>query len=157
MIMGRATMKLEYAGFNELVAKYEGLGGDVKKLVTKELEKIGRKVGEDTSEAIRDSHLPAHGRFHSKARETEKAVVKNPKADNLGQYIISVGVGFDFEAEGAGGYLIKGYYQNYHGTPRHMDYDKRLNDMYVKRKYMREIETEMQADVAREIKKLMEK
>lgn len=155
--MGRATMRLELAGFNELVSKYEGMGGDVKKLVERELEKVGRKIGEDTEQAIQDSNLPAHGKFHSRNRKTEKAVVKNPQASNMGSYIISVGVGFDFEAGGAGGYLIKGYYQNYHGTPRHMDYDKRLNDMYVKRSYMRKIEDEMQKDVSREIIKLMEK
>lgn len=156
--MGRTTMRLEYKGFNELVTKYQGLGGDVKKLVTKELERVGRKIGEDTEEAISDANLPAHGAFHSKARNTEKSVVKNPKATNLGSYIISVGVGFDFEAKGgAGGYLIKGYYQRYHGTPRVMKYDERLHDMYVGRKYMREIEEMMQEDVAREIKKLMEK
>lgn len=155
--MGRATMKLDYKGFNELVTKYQGLGGDVKKLVSRELEKVGRKIGEDTEQAIQDANLPAHGRFHSKARGTEKAVVKNPKTSNLGSYVISIGVGFDFEAGGAGGYLIKGYYQNYHGTPRHMDYDKRLHDMYVGKRYMKQIENEMQADVAREIVKLTEK
>ena len=152
--MARTTMNLDFEGFNELVTKFEGMGGDVKRVVAESLEDIGQKIGRDTERAIQKGNLPAKGKFSH--GDTQKSVVQNPKADNLGSYIISIGVGFDFEEQGAGGYLIKGYYQNFHGTPRHMDRVEKLWDMYQGKKYMRELQKRMQDDVAKEIVKLAE-
>lgn len=154
--MARNTMRLNMTGFNELVTKYEGLGGDVKEIVKRELEKVGHIIGEDTAEAVQPNNLPAKGKFSRRSKPTEKSIIQKPQAQTLGSYIVEIGVGFDFEKEGAGGYLIKGYYQNYHGTPRHMDYDKKLHDMYVGKSYMRKLQRTMQQDVQKEIIKKAE-
>lgn len=152
--MARATMRLDFEGFNELVTKFEGMGGDVKRVVTESLEDIGQKIGRDTEKAVQKGNLPAKGKFSHGA--TKESIVQNPKATSLGSYLISIGVGFDFEKEGAGGYLIKGYYQNFHGTPRHMDRVNELYRMYEGKKYMRDLQTRMQDNVAKEIVKLTE-
>lgn len=152
--MARTTMRLDFQGFNELVTKYEGMGGDVKSVVTKSIEGIGRKIGIDTEKAVQKGNLPARGKFSH--GDTRESIVQNPKAVSLGTYLISIGVGFDFEKTGAGGYLIKGYYQKFHGTPRHMDRVEALYRMYEGRKYMKDLQSQMQADVAKEIIKLSE-
>ena len=152
--MARSTMRLDFQGFNELVTKFEGMGGDVKRVVTDALEDIGQKIGRDTEKAVQKGNLPAKGKFSH--GDTKESIVQNPKATSLGSYMISIGVGFDFEKTGAGGYLIKGYYQKFHGTPRHMDRVEKLWDMYQGKKYMRELQKRMQDDVAKEIIKLSE-
>ena len=152
--MARSTMRLDFQGFNELVTKFEGMGGDVKRVVADALEDIGQKIGRDTEKAVQKGNLPAKGKFSH--GDTKESIVQNPKATSLGSYMITIGVGFDFEKTGAGGYLIKGYYQKFHGTPRHMDRVEALYRMYEGKKYMKELQTRMQDDVAKEIIKLSE-
>ena len=147
--MAKNTMKLDLKGFNELITELEGLGGDVKKATTEALEKAGQKIGEDTATAVQKKNLPAGGKFSQ--GNTEKTVVQNPKVEWSGD-VASIGVGFDFEQKGAGGYLIKGYYQNYHGTPRHMAPSKELNAMYTGKGYMKTIQREMSEEVEKAIK-----
>ena len=146
--MARNTMQLDLKGFNELITKLDGLGGDIKKATQDALEKAGQKIGEDTATAVQRSNLPAGGKFSQ--GETAKTVVENPKVEWSGD-TASIGVGFDFSKRGAGGFLIKGYYQNFHGTPRHMAPQPQLNAMYTGKGYMKQIQNEMAKEVTKVI------
>lgn len=146
--MARNTMQLDLKGFNELIAKLDGLGGDIKKATQDALEKAGQKIGEDTATAVQRSNLPAGGKFSQ--GDTAKTVVENPKVEWSGD-TASIGVGFDFSKRGAGGFLIKGYYQNFHGTPRHMAPQPQLNAMYTGKGYMKQIQNEMAKEVTKVI------
>lgn len=137
----RNTLKLELSGFNELVTKLEGLNGDVKKVVTNALTQAGETIEEDTKEAVQKSNLPAKGRYST--GDTEKAIV-NPKVEWSGT-VASVGVGFDYAKSGAGGFLIT-------GTPR-MQPDRELQKIYKQKKYMSNIQKDMQEVVLDEIEK----
>lgn len=146
--MARNTMQLDLKGFNELMTKLDGLGGDLKKAATEALEKAGEKIAEDTASAVQKNNLPAHGKFST--GKTQDTVVENPKVEWSGD-VASIGVGFDFSKNGAGGFLIKGYYQNYHGTPRHMAPQPQLNAMYTGKGYMKSIQNEMKEVVLKAI------
>lgn len=146
--MARNTMSLDLKGFNELLTKLDGLGGDLKKAVTEALDEAGKKIGEDTAQAVQKSNLPAGGKFSQ--GDTADTVVMNPKVEWSGEEA-SIGVGFDFSKKGAGGFLIKGYYQNYHGTPRHMAPQKDLNAMYTGKGYMKQIQNDMKKVVVKAI------
>lgn len=150
--MARNTMKLELKGFNELLVKLDELQGDVKAAVTEALDDAGKKIGDDTAQAVEKQNLPAGGKFST--GDTARTVVKNPKTEWSGE-VASIGLGFDFGMKGAGGFLIKGYYQNYHGTPRHMAPQKTLNAMYTGKGYMKTIQKDMEKVVVKAIDKKM--
>ena len=150
--MARNTMALDLKGFNELLTKLDGLGGDLKKVVTEALDEAGKKIGEDTANAVQKNNLPAGGKFSQ--GDTADTVVMNPKVEWSGDEA-KIGVGFDFSKKGAGGFLIKGYYQNYHGTPRHMEPQKELNAMYTGKGYIKQIQKDMMQVVTKEISEKM--
>ena len=150
--MARNTMSLDLKGFNELLTKLDGLGGDLKKAVTEALDEAGKKIGEDTAQAVQKSNLPAGGEYSQ--GDTADTVVMSPKVEWSGEEA-SIGVGFDFSKKGAGGFLIKGYYQNYHGTPRHMAPQKDLNAMYTGKGYMKQIQNDMMKVVTKAIDEKM--
>ena len=148
--MARNTMSLDLKGFNELLTKLDGAGGDLKKVVTEALTEAGQKIGEDTTSAVQRSNLPARGKYSQ--GDTAKTVVENPQVEWSGD-TASIGVGFDFSKKGAGGFLIKGYYQNFHGTPRHMSPQPQLKEMYTGKGYMRQIQKDMEKVVLQELDK----
>lgn len=147
--MAKNKLQLDFTGFSEYVKELEGLGANVRDTVDNALTIIGRKVGHDTRAAVQNQNLPAHGKFST--GETAKTVVEDPKVVWSGT-MASIGVGFDFGQKGAGGYLIGGYYQNYHGTPRHMEPDRKLNEMYKQKRYKRELEDMLLQSVNKELK-----
>lgn len=151
--MGRNTLKLDLSGFNELVIKLESLQGDVNQMVKDALEKAGEKIERDTLAAIQRQNLPAKGKFSQ--GDTEKSVVQNPSVTWSGT-TAEINVGFDYSKHGAGGYLIKGYFQDYHGTPRVMKPDMVLKKMYTGKKYMRDIQNELLKTASEAIAQKME-
>ena len=130
--MGRNLLKLDVSGFEEYLHKLEELEADLKPIV------------EDTLSAVKKPNLPAKG-IYSKGK-TEKSVIKDIAVKWEGT-TASVGLGFDFTAPGAGGYLIT-------GTPR-MPPDKELNRIYKSKSYMKDIQKEMtevfQSEIRRRI------
>ena len=133
--MAKNTLKLELNGFKELITKLDSLQGHVKKAVTDSLDQAGETIGDDTVEAVEKSNLPAKGKY-SKG-DTKKSVVVNPKVNWVGT-VGSIGVGFDYDKPGAGGFLIT-------GTPR-MKPDHKLQNIYKRKKYMKQIQEDI-ADV----------
>jgi len=127
----RNTLNLETKGFEELVTKLEGLNGDVKKVVTDALEQAAETIEEDTREAMSAKYLPAKGIYSQ--GDTKESIVE-PDVSWSGTKA-EVGVGFDYSEKGAGGFLIS-------GTPR-MQPDTALEKIYVRKKYMKQIQQDM--------------
>lgn len=140
-----ATLKLDLKGFSELVTKLDGLVDDVRPVVSEALEKAAHKVETDTIAALAKAELPAHGKYSR--GDTERSVVTGARAEWSGNQA-EIGVGFDYDKPGAGGYLIT-------GTPK-MKPDKKLNAMYKGKKYMRDVESEMAEVITQAITDAME-
>lgn len=138
-------MRLDLSGFEELLDKLEEVGGDLKPVVTDALEQAGETIEWDTKDAVSASNLPAKGKYSKGA--TYRSIVSNPKVEWTAG-VASIGVGFDYGKEGAGGYLIT-------GTPK-MKPDQALLTMYKKKKYMNKIRAEMSEIVNEAIIDIME-
>ena len=95
---------------------------------------------------MKDQYLPAHGKFHHVGKPTEKSIVTT-EVEWDGTTAIAP-VGFDYGEKGAGGLLIS-------GTPR-MEPNRKLEQIYTRKKYMRQLQEDMQEVVTDYIKKAME-
>lgn len=130
--MARNTLRLDTKGFEEMLRKLDGLGGNVNQAVEKALSTAAEKIQVDTENALAKSNLPAQGRYWTDT--TLESVITDSSVRWEG-LVGWVPVGFDFSKPGAGGYLIT-------GTPR-MKPDMELNKMYKQRKYMNQIQKDM--------------
>ena len=144
--MARNTLKLDTRGFEDLVRRFEKLGGNANEIVGKALERAGDKIEKDTIAAVQRKNLPQKGKF-SKGN-TERSIVRDSRTTWSGT-VAEIGVGFDYSKPGAGGYLIT-------GTPR-MQPDRELHKMYKQKAYMRQIQNEMMETVSEKITEEMEK
>ena len=141
-----ALVKLDTSGFAEILNRIDRLGGDVNRIVEKELKEAGDKINRDTAEAMSPGNLPAHGRYSTGA--TRESVITDAQVTWDGSKAF-VPIGFDFSKPGAGGFLIS-------GTPR-MRPNPVLNKMFRQKKYMAEIQKEMQEAAWDEVLRLMER
>lgn len=130
--MGKNLLKLDVSGFEEYIQKLEKLETDLKPIVSDALNQAGETIIDDTFDAVSDSNLPRGGEYST--GRTRKSIIKNPRVKWSGT-TAEIGVGFDFNKPGAGGYLIT-------GTPR-MAPDKALNKIYKSKKYMKDIQKNM--------------
>lgn len=128
----RKLFNLNFDEFNDLLTEFDGLGGNLKPVVTKALEDVADTVEADTEKALVKSNMPAQGKYSS--GETEKSMVRNAKVEWSGT-IAEIGLGFDFDKPGAAGYLIS-------GTPR-MKPNKELQRIYKRKKYLKDIQNDM--------------
>lgn len=135
----------DYMIFAEYGERLEELGGDLKEIFTDLLEQTAETIQWDTDDAMAKSNLPRGGKYSQ--GDTRKAIVKNPRVSWAGS-VAEIPVGFDWAKESAAGYLIS-------GTPR-MDPNRRLEEIYGKKKYMRNIVKDMQEFLTDEIKDRME-
>ena len=130
--MGKNLLKLDVSGFEEYIQKLEKLEADIKPIVSDALNQAGETITDDTFDAVSDSNLPRGGEYST--GKTKESIIKNPRIKWSGT-TAEIGVGFDFNKPGAGGYLIT-------GTPR-MAPDKALNRIYKSKKYMKDIQKDM--------------
>lgn len=144
--MGKNMLKLDTRGFKQYAEKLDALGGDLQMIFTDALEQAGETIANDTLDAITDPNLPRGGKYRKSPSKTEASVVRNPKIEWHGT-LGEIGVGFDFNKPGAGGYLIT-------GTPR-MRPDNALDAIYKKKKYMNDISKGMVNIFNDEIKRRM--
>ena len=135
----------DYMIFAEYGERLEELGGDLKEIFTDLLEQTAETIQWDTDDAMAKSNLPRGGKYSQ--GDTRKAIVKNPRVSWAGS-VAEIPVGFDWAKESAAGYLIS-------GTPR-MDPNRRLEEIYGKKKYMRNVVKDMQEFLTDEIKDRME-
>lgn len=144
--MARNTLKLDTTGFESMLRKLDGLGGNVREAVQEALTKAGETISSDTVSALDAANLPAGGSY-SKG-DTRAAVITDAQVrwEGLTGYIP---VGFDFSRPGAGGFLIT-------GTPR-MRPDYALQKMYKQKKYMNQIQKDISNIILDYVIEAMEK
>ena len=130
--MGRNTLKLDTTGFDRLINHLKDLNGDVQTAVTDALEQAGETITADTHDAVQKPNLPAEGKYSH--GDTEASIV-TPQVKWIGGTLAEMGVGFDYDKPGAGGFLIT-------GTPK-MRPDMALQRIYKRKKYMRDIQNSM--------------
>ena len=140
----RNTLRLDTSGFEVLIEKLDEVQGNVKAAVTDALLQAAETVHDDTVDAMRDEYLPRHGDYSS--GDTKKTIV--PAAVEWNGTVASVSVGFDYGEKGAGGFLIS-------GTPR-MDPNRKLEQIYTRKKYMRQLQEDMQEVISDYIEEKME-
>ena len=128
----RNTLKLDLSGFEELLTELDKLGGDLKSVVTDALTQAGETIADDTIDAMADKNLPANAKYST--GKTKESIIRNSKVEWEG-LTASIGVGFDYSKEGAGGLLIT-------GTPR-MKPNAALKKIYKTKKYMKGIQTDL--------------
>ena len=125
--MGRISLKLNFDVFEDLAAQIDDLGLSLTDVISEALENVGEDIGVRTKEAVAKANLPAKGIYSQ--GDTSKTVVLNPQAEKNGIYV-EIGIGFDKNQPGAGGFLIT-------GTPK-MQPVYELEDLYSRKKYQRE-------------------
>lgn len=128
----RNTLRLEIGGFKELITKLDSLNGDVQKAVTDAMQQAAETVRDDTADALADEYMPALGKYST---GRTKATVVAPSVAWSGT-IAETPVGFDYGKKGAGGFLIS-------GTPR-MKPNRKLEQIYTRKKYMQQLSADMQ-------------
>ena len=134
--MAKNQMTLDTSGLEAALTRLIANVGIEKaqESVEKHLQEVGKKISEDTIEAVQAPNLPAGGKYSRKDKPTEESVVRDPKVtwDGGSAWIP---VGFDFSKPGAGGWLIS-------GTPK-MKPDAQLRRMYKSKKYMTDRQNEL--------------
>lgn len=151
----RNLINMDFRVMNDLVTRLDELGGNIKEAVTTALENVADEIRAETEISIRKEYLPAKGKFQGSEKDTEKSIVSDNTVMWHGPFA-EVGVGFDYGKKGAGSYLMKGYYQEFHGSPRRMKRDERLHDMYLGRKFMQDMQTELKLAINDFIEEIME-
>lgn len=140
----RNTLRLDLSGFEEMIVKLDALQGDVQKAVTDALQQASETVHDDTVDAMQKSYLPRHGKY-STGRTAQ--TIAQPAVEWSGTLAVAP-VGFDYGKKGAGGFLIS-------GTPR-MQPNRKLEQIYTRKKYMRALQEDMQAVIEDYITEKME-
>lgn len=125
-------LSVDWNPFEAYAEDIDRLGGNLQAIFTDAMEQAAETIQEDTLEAISPGNLPAGGKYSNCI--TAASVVQGASVTWSGT-IAEIPVGFDFSKPGAGGFLIT-------GTPR-MRPDWALEDIYVRKKYMREIQEDM--------------
>lgn len=126
--MAKNKCSIDIYGFEQMITDLDAVGGNVKEFVTEALEAVGEDVGVYTLEALEKSKLPAQGKYSE--GDTKKSVVVNPKVEWNG-HLATIGLGFDYMKEGAGGLLIS-------GTPR-MEPAQGLVSIYKRKRFWKKM------------------
>ena len=138
----KSAIEIDYGTFEALAVQLEELGADLKECFQEAMEEEGKKVAEDTVEAVASAHLPAKGAYST--GETQKAIIMQPKVEWSGSEA-SIGLGFDKTKPGAGGFLIT-------GTPK-MQPDYALEKIYGQKKYERDMKKHIMEGLQKQIDK----
>ena len=125
--------------------KLDRLGGDLKEVTEDALGQAAETIEWDTVDAVQKPNLPRGGKYSN--GDTEASIVRDAKVEWEGM-TGSIGVGFDFGKPGAGGFLIT-------GTPRMAPVGP-LTEIYKRKRYMSQIQKDMQEIVSDAIKERME-
>ena len=128
----RNKLSVDFRGFEEYAEKLDELGADLKSIFTDAMEQAADTVEQDTREAMQKSNLPAKGKY-SKG-DTMKSILHAPKVTWNGT-IGEIPLGFDRLKNGVGDLLIS-------GTPR-MQPNRALEDIYARKKYQKQLVSDM--------------
>ena len=122
---------IDWNPFEDYAARIDELHGSLEKIFSDAMGQAAETIQDDTIDALGAGNLPARGKYSDGQTVASVAV---PEVTISGP-IIETPVGFDFSKPGAGGFLIT-------GTPR-MAPDYALETIYVRKKYMRQIQDDM--------------
>lgn len=136
-------IKIEGSAFADYAEKLDKLGADLKKVFDESLTKAGTKVQEDVRGAVASPNLPAKGKYSTGDTESSVLDAKVIWSGSVGE----LPLGFDKSKPGAGGFLIT-------GTPK-MAPDYTLAKIFTQKSYERNIKKEIEADLQREIDRIM--
>lgn len=100
--MARKHWGIQFEGFNELMEKYDKLGGDLKKIATECLEVAPQEINPRLHKAMQKHHRTGN---------TEESIVEHPKVEWSGS-VGKIPVGFSFYAGGMPSIFLM------YGTPR---------------------------------------
>lgn len=129
-------MKLEITDYMErMIRELDNMGAEVQPIVEKVMTQTAQRIQTDTVKAIADANLPRGGKYRREPSKTEASIVRDLQVrwEGLSAWIP---IGFDFSVPGAGGYLIT-------GTPK-MAPDRELERMYKQKRYMTQIQKDME-------------
>lgn len=142
--MAKNKISIDFKAFSEYAERIDTLGGSLKEVFTKALEKAAETIQEDTLVALDKGNLPAGGKYSR--GDTADSVIDDLDVTWSGS-LGEISVGFDKTKPGAGGWLIT-------GTPR-MAPDKALNQIYKSQGYMNKRKKEMEEVFIEAVDKLM--
>lgn len=125
-------LSVDWNPFEMYAEQIDRLGGSLEAIFTDAMEQAAETIRDDTRDAVESGNLPARGKYSD--GQTGASIVDDVSITWSGP-IGEVPVGFDFSKPGAGGFLIA-------GTPR-MAPDYALQDIYVRKKYMSNIQKDM--------------
>lgn len=137
-------LSVNFNQFNEYAEQLEKLNASIKDVFTSAMEEAGKKIADDTEEALANEYLPAKGRYSTGA--TKRAIIRDPKVEWSGPFA-EMGIGFDKTRENVGSLLIT-------GTPK-MKPDMKLQKIYMRKYYEREIVEGIEESLQREINRIM--
>lgn len=132
--MAKNIMKLEITdSMKRMIVELQRMGAEVQPIVEKVMTQTAQRIQADTVKALALANLPRGGKYSQ--GDTKKSVVQDLQVrwEGLSAW---VPIGFDFSVPGAGGYLIT-------GTPK-MAPDRELNRMYKQKRYMQQIQEDME-------------
>ena len=142
--MAKNKISIDFKAFSDYAERIDSLGGSLKEVFTKALEKAAETIQEDTLVALDKGNLPAGGKYSR--GDTADSVIDDLDVTWSGS-LGEISVGFDKTKPGAGGWLIT-------GTPR-MAPDKALNQIYKSQGYMNKRKKEMEEVFIEAVDKLM--
>ena len=99
MAARKSAIEIDFGVFENLADQLDKIGADLKETFSEVMEEEGKKVAEDTVEAVASAHLPAKGAYST--GDTQKAIIMAPKVEWSGSEA-SIGLGFDKTKPGAG-------------------------------------------------------
>ena len=144
MAKRKNSLNIDFSAFAEYAEKLDKLGVNLKPVFGEAMENAAKKVEEDTRSALADANLPAGGIYST--GDTIASIVTDAKVDWHGSYG-EISLGFDKSKPGAGGFLIT-------GTPKMLP-NRKLEDIYGRRKYESEIRKQIREDLDKAVKKYM--
>lgn len=148
-------LSMDTSAITDLMKRLKDAGGNVKEAVEEALTDTASEIAAETEIAVRKENLPAKG-VYSKGY-TAKSIIRKPEIHWKGDYAMTP-AGFWVENGSAGLVLITGYYYNdkYTGTPKHMNPDRKMVEIYRRRKFAQDMNTNMKDIISDHIQKALE-
>lgn len=156
-------MWLDTSGMKMWIEKLDRASDNLEEIVETALTKTAEKIQEDITEAMQDRYLPAKGKYAT--GETKRTILKNQRVEWDGN-TARIRVGFDETSE-ASKYLISGVWGHKEGDDdrgpvdakgkkiARMKPDKKLQDIFWKKRYMQKRTKEMEIFFQNELARLM--
>ena len=148
-------LSMDTSAIADLIKRLKDAGGNVKEAVEEALTDTASEIAAETEIALQRENLPAKG-VYSKGY-TAKSIIRKPEIHWSGDYAMTP-AGFWVENGSAGLVLITGYYyrDKYTGTPKHMEPARKMVEIYRRKKFVQDMNTNMKDILTDHIQKALE-